>query len=344
MLAPLFSCAAGGPAGTPARPSTLTIPGRVFERMLLVPVRVEGHGPFWFVIDTASLNSAIDRKAAESAGLMGARGKARPNSVRLDISGASLTTSLKVIDLSGFSRTEDQPLGGVLGMDLFRKFVVRLDYDAGVVTLEDPSTAPADSAQSIPLVLKNSLPYVVATMQLEGQPVIQQPFLLDTSTGDDINDGAFAQSGALQIGPDLGRAVYFQIGPYRMEGVNGTSGPGKLGGELLHRFHVTMDVRDRRLILVPNRHYADAFLFDTSGADIERSAAGLKITRVFDRTPAKEAGLDSGDEILTIDGQSAKNFSVDQVRLMFHEVGEHQLLVRSHGTQRMIQLRLRTLL
>lgn len=323
-----------------------TVPGRVFERMLLVPVRVQNTGPYWFIVDTASPTSAINRSTAKSAGLhlsSDARGLL-PESTNLEVGGATLSVRPQVIDLSTFSNAEDLPIGGVLGMDLFRKYAVRLDYDAEVLTFEETSGPCPRSADCIPLSLKSSLPYVAATIKLRGQKTIRRDFLIDTASGDAINDDGFARAGPVRIGPDLGRAEFLLIGRYILRGVNGTSGTSTLGGELLHRFHVTIDLPHSRMILAPNRHYGDRFLFDASGMDIERSTFGLTIVRVFDRTPAKEVGLVSGDEILSIDGQPAKNFAVDQVRVMFHEPGDHDLLIHSHGMQREIELKLRTLL
>jgi hypothetical protein len=267
------------------------------------------------------------------------------NQIRLEVGGVPFDSRLDPTDLAYFGQTQDQPIDGVLGMDFFRRFIVRLDYDAEVVSLFAPQTrVPSNSEESLPVTIKKSLPYVAALIKLPGKAVVMQTFLLDTSTGDAINDNSFAHLGGAQIGPDLGRATYLQIGPYRFSGVNGTSGSSKLGGELLHRFQLTLDIPHQRLVLTPNRHYSDAFLFDTSGLDIERSELGLKITRVFDRAPGKEAGLRPGDEILSIDGQSVKHFTVAQVRLMFHEVGKHRLLIESGGTQRTIELKLRFLL
>lgn len=341
FVAAVYSRAYGQPL-TPIQ----TVPAKVFERILLVPVIVQGHGPYWFVLDTASPASAIDRRTAADAGVVFSDGTPpiSQNQIRLDVGGVPFDSRLEPVDLTYFGKTQDQPIDGVLGMDFFRRFIVRLDYDAEVVSLLDPRTRVISDSESLPVTIKNSLPYINAVIKLPGKAAAMQTFLLDTSTGDAINDNSFAHLGRLQIGPDLGRATYLKIGPYRFSGVNGTSGSSKLGGELLHRFHLTLDIPHQRVVLTPNRHYRDAFLFDTSGFDIERSESGLKITRVFDRTPGKEAGLRPGDEILNVDGQSVNNFTVAQVRLMFREVGEHRLLIESDGTQRTIKLELRPLL
>jgi hypothetical protein len=53
-----------------AEPEVFAVPFRVVENTLIVlPVRVNGAGPFDFALDTGSGDSAIDRKLAEQLGL-----------------------------------------------------------------------------------------------------------------------------------------------------------------------------------------------------------------------------------------------------------------------------------
>jgi hypothetical protein len=320
------------------------------ERTLLIPVLIRHEGPYWFVLDTGIAHSAIDREVAAEAHLE-LDGKERKHDitapVQLDIGGEGFEAALDVVDLGAaeYQRAYDQPLAGVLGMDFFQKFIVMMDYDAEVVIVGNASLDfSRERSETIPLRLQSSLPYVEATMKLHGRAAVRRWFLLDTATGDAINDDGFKPVSRAAIGPDLGRAEFFRIGSFQFTGVNGTSGSSKLGGELLHRFRVTVDVPHGRLILEPGRHLRDAFLFDSSGLDIERSENGFRILRVFERAPGEEAGLAAGDMIISIDGQSTGSFTVPQVRLMFHEAGNYTLLVEHDGERRTVELRLRTLL
>ncbi|HMH13915.1 MAG TPA: hypothetical protein VK578_12480 [Edaphobacter sp.] len=323
-----------------------TIPARNVEQELLVPVFIAERGPFWFAIDSGIARTLMDREVATNAHLS-VKEFAPFATTRLNIGGQEFQTAMELRNLNvpEYQWASDQPLAGVLGMDFFQSFIVTLDYDAAVITLQDPSLAfQPEGANAIPLTLRDSLPYITAKMKLAGQPPGNPSFMLDTSTGDAINDGSFAHLGAKAVGPDLGRAEYLQIGPFRFSGVNGTSGPSKIGGELLHRFLVTIDAPHRRLFLLPSRHFGDAFLFDTSGLDLERCPRGFNILRVFPRTPGQDSGLAPGDVILSIDGQPAALFPITQVRLMFQEVANHALFVDRNGAQLTITVKLRKLL
>jgi Aspartyl protease len=63
------------PVPTPAvlRPAPITLPMRVVRgnggTLVYVPMRVNGHGPYEFVLDTGSSNSSVDRSLVRRLGL-----------------------------------------------------------------------------------------------------------------------------------------------------------------------------------------------------------------------------------------------------------------------------------
>ncbi|HWW60862.1 MAG TPA: hypothetical protein VN181_05780, partial [Thermoanaerobaculia bacterium] len=250
----------------------------------------------------------------------------------LDVGGRLLRVpKLATADFSSFPRTEGHALDGVLGMDFFMKYTVELDYEIGVIRIHDPATFDYHgSGEIVPVTIAKGRPRITATMNGE-----TRDYVIDTASADAINDDSFE---------GLERAAEFAIGRFRFTGVNAAPGGRKISGELLHRFVVIADFAHARLILEPGRHFGDAFLFDTSGLELELARDGLRIAHVFANTPASDAALLESDIITRIDEQSPLALGIDRVRRMFHEVRTHELLVR-RGTKTMtVKLALRKLL
>lgn len=118
---------------------------------LLVPVRVNGAGPYDFVLDTGATLTCVDASLADSLGLPEASGRigvgagigGHPASMRLiDIDSLSVGDARAegltgcAVDLEQF-RSIGLDAHGLLGLNFLTSFRVTLDFDAGRLTLEE---------------------------------------------------------------------------------------------------------------------------------------------------------------------------------------------------------------
>ena len=114
---------------------------------------------------------------------------------------------------------------------------------------------------------------------------------------------------------------------------------GVLGGEALNRFKVIVDYSRKQLLLIPNRELSRPSEYhDFLGAQIV--AAGqhfnqFKINAVMPDSPASEAGLQAGDEITAIDGQTTSKMSVEQVIGKFSKPGDRRRLDLARSGKRL---------
>ena len=312
-----------------------SVPATVHENMLFVQVRVDGGAPKTFLVDTAVPRTFAGTHLGLKADV----------EAELDIGGRRVRVpKIGVMDLGFFAVTEDLPLDGILGMDVFQQFAVEMDFDSALVRLHDAADYRYDGGgEVVSVTIEKSKPFLRARLKMRGKPERIRTYLLDTGSGGSLSDELFKPDGE-PIGPDLGRAEYVKIGSFRFDGANGTTGGMRIGGELLKRFNLIADFSRSRIILEPSRHFRDALLFDTSGLELENDAAGLKIAQVYKRTPAADAGLAPGDLITAIDNQPTRTLGLTRVRLMFHQVRTHRLTVLRGGKEMTVTLALRKLL
>lgn len=152
---------------------------------------------------------------------------------------------------------------------------------------------------------------------------------------------------------------------------------GIIGGEILSKFTVTLDHKRHRMILEPNAKHALPIEFDMAGLSLvgpkravskagddvgtsvgpgdgkpERAgldvgapmSGRLRVLRVVEGSPADEAGVLEGDEIVSIDGDAVTVADRDRVRARFREHGkERKVVLKRDGTTIEVTLKLRRL-
>lgn len=157
LIAALAACQqAGAPARVEAPPDSAA--GEVaFElagpggAALMVPVHVNGQGPFRFILDTGATLTCVDQQIAqrlelpEPRGMIGVGagvgGSGRMRLVRVDSLrlGAARAQELTACALD-LRHTGDVGLeiDGLLGLNFLREFRVTVDFEREILILQDP--------------------------------------------------------------------------------------------------------------------------------------------------------------------------------------------------------------
>jgi hypothetical protein len=132
------------------------------NREVIVPVFINGQGPYEFMLDPLSPVTVLDRGVAQALGLY-SRGYVRMLTQRdttqprmmyemMSLRAGDLTISNMAVASapSGALRAGDRPIHGIMGADLLsRTIVIDVDRDAGVVRLSLTGTKefPADAVE-----------------------------------------------------------------------------------------------------------------------------------------------------------------------------------------------------
>ena len=388
----LASCHHASDVPAPA-PTTYDVPFDVLANAIYVSARVNGRGPFLFVLDTGSCCSVFAAElldelamtpqgethgmgAGSSANKMGViRGKIEftfDGGLKLSTDDANSVAMAPLWPLIG------RRFHGIIGYDVMKDYVVRLDYDRGVATFESPATHRAGGGTRLPATFAMKYdPQIAGTLVVPGLPPISTRFTIDTGAGgtivttplvaehhlfEHVVDRIPTPSHGVGGGTSddvVGRIDAITLGPYTLARPlvalsQDTSGSltmpdlgVNLGGNLLRRFAVTIDYPGRTVTLEPGAHVAEPFAADASGLLLEARGADFHtfvVTAIVPGAPASDAQLQAGDVIATIDGKPATAYVLYEVMDLLKRTGHRVVLtvVRGDHTMR-FELMLRAL-
>ena len=326
-----------------------TIPFDLSGTTVLLPVRVNGSKPLWFILDSGANTCLLAKTRATELGIRpreegqgtgaGAGSvqywKLAEQDVTFATEGVAFSCAhLGAVDLSNQLPLLGHEVDGILGTDFFHRFVVQIDYDAQSVRLYGPNTFRyAGPGESVPLTFERRLPYVTATITVPSQSPRRRTLLVDTGSEDAVDDSVILLSkgprqevvGGIGLGQPyhvtMGRSDTVRIGSFVLQDVPGVApGVALIGGEVWRRFTVIFDLARERLILEPNRHFGDGFPdFEHSGLTLRLIPDGgdLVVDEVYPETPAAAADVQAGDIITAIDGVPAGDYGLRRVQRLF---------------------------
>jgi predicted aspartyl protease len=329
---------------------SVVVPVSVEAGEVIVDVSLNGRGPFPMMFDTGA-DDAVTPETAAALGL-----KTEGSGTARDSGGSSLSIAFTRVAavLVGAAEMTDRlvavlplpryltdrgnrpPIAGFIGYELLTRFVVRLNYDDGTLTLRPERDFRYEgNGVRVPLGFNAKTPVVPAAADGTAGK-----FVVDTgSTGALTLRRAFVEDHGLEAhhpsalriksigaaGPFetiLMRLDRFDIGESRIdrpatrfasiekEGLPFTDVDGSIGYEILRQFVITFDYRRGELWF--ERSSAFGTRTGQGGAGFQAvtmEGAGFGVTTVLPNTAAAEAGLQVSDVITEIDGLSTVSMS-----------------------------------
>ena len=243
-------------------------------KLMMVQARVNGAGPFWFIVDSGAPRSVIDPSLAAELKLemtgrttttgtgRGAVPLAYGEPVKIDLGGGSYRSSPYVIDLSGTPLPKE--VRGLIGSELFLDHVVRIDPAAQRITWFNPERTPSVSNGSmLPLRAEAGRLFLRARIEPRNGLTIDRELRIDTGSESSVNDPSAAEATLIAtttLGNGLGsnfegvsgKYHSVTIGPYVFRDFWGPGGnPPLIGMELLQRFVMTFDAPHGRAYFAP---------------------------------------------------------------------------------------------
>lgn len=242
---------------------------------------------------------------------------------------------------------------GLIGYNLFKDFIVEINYEKKNITLHRPETYKMRYRRhsiTLPIILDNTKPYIYTTIVQENGARIRVKLLLDTGASHalwlDINSDPelkkpeFVKSSYLgtglngEINGEIGRINSLEINDFIFKepiavypdsssaaaafGMDGRN--GSLGSEILRRFNLVIDYPHNQITLTPNKFLKDPFKVNRTGIEIIAPIPGFSyftISSLRKDSPGKMAGLKPGDILVSVNNKSINFLSLEDVYSIF---------------------------
>jgi len=346
----------------------ITIPFESYNNLIVIPIILNHRMPLRFVLDTGVrtsiltdrtftdiLNISYERKIP----LVGADGDKQiiayvANGISLKLPGvvgqgqALLVLEEDYLQLKNYLGTD---VHGILGYELFSRFIVEIDYENKMLTLHEPySFKPRKRRKKIALEVQDTKPYIHTNLTLEDGSMVAAKLMLDTGASHsllldmDSHDALTLPTNVVRtnlgrgLGGDIdghiGRIKSLQFGKYSFDGVivswpdrgsfseilTKTGRQGTLGGGLMTRFSLTIDYFNGYLYYKKNQNFDNRFEYNMSGLEVKAVGQKLNhfiVSQVRADSPATNGDIAKGDEIVTINGRPVNEMSLGELNNYF---------------------------
>jgi hypothetical protein len=348
------------------------IPIEIHNNLVVVPVLLNGALPLKFIVDTGVrtailtektytdiLNLSYSRKySVAGPGGINIIEAYVTNGVDLQLPGvdghghALLVLGEDYLELRNYLGTD---VHGVLGYELFSRFIVKVNYKEKVMTLMLPEKLRLSKKyKTLPLSVEDTKPYLIADIQQGNGEKKKLKLLVDSGAShsmllDPASDSTLdvpANAVSCTVGRGLGgeirgksgRLKELSLGSYTLEDVlvnypdpnsyvdtlklGQTFRNGTLGGEILSRFTVIYNFSKEELHLKKNGDFKKGFYYNLSGLTLRAKGTQLnsfEVTDIRKFSTADTAGIQVGDQILSVNGINASSVNLNQLNGLLNE-------------------------
>ena len=240
---------------------------------------------------------------------------------------------------------------GILGYELFSRFIVKINYDKTTITLYDPEQyKKKKNVKAVPIVIEDSKPFLVGGVTMLNGQNLSAKLMMDTGASHSILLHAETHESIevpekrifTTLGRGLGGNIEGYIGRVKNVNINDygfnqvigsfpasetlvelyrpNNRQGTIGGGLLSKFVVTIDYFDEKIYLKKGKKFKKGFEYNMSGIEVKAIGTDLDtfvINELTKDSPAEKSGLMPGDVILNINGHSSSNVKLNDINAFF---------------------------
>lgn len=329
------------------------IPFEVHNNLIVLPIIINGQTKLKFILDTGVQYPILTEKyfgsmiglqytrkiVIQGTGSIDSLSALVATNVSLELPNgvkSGLNQSLLVLEEDYLNLKENMGVDiyGIIGYDIFSRFIVEIDYDNKYLVLHEPETfRPKRRYELLDLTVRDTKPFINLNVINEDNENFELLFMIDTGASHTLlmNDSenklhpsttvpsVIGRGLGGDIRGDLGRVDLVKIGKYScvqpiisfpQEGDYGSpitrgSRNGTVGSGLLSRFDVIFDYFSGHIYIKRNRNFSRPYEYDMSGLTLSLDSQNydrFKVNHVRDNSPAYLSGIKKGDIIESING------------------------------------------
>lgn len=256
------------------------------------------------------------------------------------------------------------PVHGLIGFNLFKDYVVEIDYLNEKITLNKPEYFKYRDRKKdiiLPLHFDGNKPFVRTSIVTDDLKEVPVNLLVDTGASDALwlSESSDERISIPQnhietfLGKGLSGDLYgvkgridgIWVGPLVLpkpivaypnsdlidQLISTNDRNGTLGAEILRRFFVTVDYRNSRLTLRPTHKIKEDFNYNMSGMEISNPMPGLPIftiTNIRENSPAYFAGLQENDQILSLNSSNHRSMELNDINLLLQSREDKKIKIK----------------
>lgn len=349
----------------------IDIPIQIQNNLVVVPVILNDVLPLKFIVDTGVRTAILTQKAfsdilqlpyGRKYSISGPGGEKLidayvTNNVSLSLPGvtgkghALLVLEEDYLELRNFLGTD---VHGILGYELFSRFIVKIDYDKKIMTLFLPDKFhPRKKFQELPMLVEDTKPFILTSLNISPSNSMTAKLLMDTgashglmlepSSDERIKVPVNTISSVIGRGlggiitGKTGRIESLELGEYTLDHVLAnfpdpnsymdtlkstlTFRHGTVGGEILSRFTVIFNFPQGKMYLKKNSSFNKKFYLNLSGIDLKAKGSSLNVFEVSEvrkQSPADNAGIQRGDIVISVNGIVTKDLHLNQINALLN--------------------------
>lgn len=258
-------------------------------------------------------------------------------------------------DVFSLSKRMGQKIHGLIGYSVFKNYIVEIRYAQRKIILyeQEAFSKPKNrKAFTLPLEINQTKPYITAETNINGDSTIKVKLFIDTGAShtlwlaEDCENYICVPKNAVSkyLGAGLNGDITghmsvikkFYLGNITFKTMI-TSFPdhesvqnlfqennrnGSIGAEILRRFTIIFNYLDNEIIFIPNSSLKDELAVNRAGFEIEMPIPGIPVYTVAfieDKSPSANAGLQQGDQILSINGNNTLQISFNELIGYFYQ-------------------------
>lgn len=297
----------------------------------------------------------------------------------IEINGFPIEKNIKVYatDLEHLEISLGRDIDGIIGYDIMHHHTIKINYANKSMEIYEHGEGPKSGVE-VPFDLNISIPTINGEVVLNNNEAHKGTFFVMTGAGTsvDFNSPYAAKYDVLSktgkhysyvvkgLSEDEtlhyeGHVLSFKFAGETLEDLpigisQANSGiqahdhvGGIIGNKVLSMFNITIDVPNRRMYFDKNENFGKKMTVNCSGLDLQFSHGEphLLIHRVFENSPASEAGIEVDNELIAINDVPVSSLALPDIKRMLRQEGETVTLKILQGTKiNKIDLMLRSLI